>query len=69
MGSESLGDQFPKMQARIRKCRDRGVQMGAAGAFYVMVCDDLLRRADEAAVRGDAVEMIRVFQEMQDLKE
>lgn len=64
----SLGEDFPLMQARVRKMRDYGKKIGPAGAFYVMVCDDLLKRADEAAISGDVVKMINIYKEMQELK-
>jgi hypothetical protein len=69
MAVTSLGDDFPRQQARVRECRDRGREIGPAGLFYVAVCDDLLRRADEAAISGDLLKMIAVYQEMRELKE
>ena len=65
----TLGDEYPKAQARFRRMRDKGKEIGPAGAFYVAMCDDLLRRADQAAVEGDLAQMIRVFAEMKEMKE
>lgn len=65
----TLGDDFPVQQARIRKLRDYGKEIGPAGAFYVAVCDDLLRRADKAAIEGDIVAMVSLYQEMREMKE
>lgn len=64
----TLGDEFPKAQERIRRLRDYGREIGVAGTFYVAVCDDLLRRADRAAIEGDTVAMIAIFKEMQEMK-
>jgi hypothetical protein len=47
--------------------RQYGVEIGPAGRFYVAVCDDLLKRADEAAISGDIVTILRVYQEMREL--
>lgn len=67
--TKTLGDDFPVQQERIRRLRDQGKEIGPAGAFYVMVCDDILRRADHAAISGDLTEMILVYHEMKELKE
>lgn len=64
----TVGDDFPRMQAQVREMRDRGKAIGPAGAFYVAVCDDLLRRADEAAMSGDIVRILTVYQEMKELQ-
>ena len=39
-------------------------KIGVAGAFAAAMIEDTLRRADRAAIEGDAVAMIRVFKEM-----
>jgi hypothetical protein len=65
----SLGEDFPRQQERVRRLRDCGRELGPAGAFYVAVCDDVLRRADRAAMSGDVAEMMRVYEEMRDIKE
>lgn len=66
--TESLGEAFPKMQARIRKLLGYGKEIGPAGAFYVMVCEQALREADEAAVSGDVVAMLRAYEKMKEIK-
>lgn len=65
----SLGEQFPVEQARLRTLLGYGREIGAAGAFYCAVIEDVLRRADRAAVEQDVVAMIRIYQEMQEIKE
>lgn len=64
----SLGIEFPIEQARIRECIANGKEIGPAGAFYCAMAEDLLRRADKAAIEGDVVEMIALYQEMKDFK-
>lgn len=64
----TLGEQFPLEQARLRRCLWRGKAIGPAGAFYCAVIEDVLRRADRAAIGGDLPAMIRVFKEMQEIE-
>jgi len=63
--SESLGEAFPREQARVREILGYYKEIGPAGAFGVALIEDILRRADRAAISGDVVEMIRVYKEMQ----
>jgi hypothetical protein len=63
----TLGEDYINQQARVRELRQHGIEIGPAGAFYVAVCDDLLRRADAAAISGDLVDMICVYKEMKEL--
>jgi hypothetical protein len=64
----TLGDAYPQEQARIRQCIENGREIGPAGMFYVAMAEDLLRRADRAAISGDVVEMVRLFKEMQEFQ-
>lgn len=64
----TVGDDFPYQQARIRECRDRGIEIGPAGCFYVAMCDDLLRRADVAAISGDLTQILAVYRDMREFK-
>lgn len=65
----TIGDDFPNQQERIQQCKQNGLGIGPSGTFYVMMCDDLLRRADKAAISGDIIEIIRVYNEMKEFKE
>lgn len=64
----SLGEKFPEMQRRTRELRDAYASIGPNGRFGLMVIDDILARAERAAISGDVVEMLRLYQEMQELK-
>jgi hypothetical protein len=64
----SVGDDYPREQARIREVRDNAREIGPAGGFLVAICDDLLRRADEAAISGDVVAVLRLYTEMKELE-
>ena len=66
---ETLGDAYPKQQARMREILGHYKEIGPAGGFSVMVIEDLLRRADRAAIEQDLPEMIRIYREMQDVAE
>lgn len=65
----SLGDEFPKEQARLREVLGNYKEIGPAGLFAVSMIEQTLRRADEAAISGDLVAMIKVFQEMKQYKD
>lgn len=65
----SLGEQYPKEQARVRTILGHYKEIGPAGAFGAAWIGDVLRRADEAAISGDVVAMVRAYQEMQAVEE
>jgi hypothetical protein len=64
----TLGDEFPKEQARVREVLGYYKEIGPAGMFGAALIEDTLRRADEAAISGDVVAMIRVFNEMKEIE-
>jgi len=64
----TLGDEYPKEQARCRELLGMYREIGPAGRFGALMIEDMLRRADEAAMAGDVVEMLRVFGEMKESK-
>ena len=65
----SLGEEYPKAQARLRVIVMCAKEIGPAGAFLATIGEDCLRRADKAAIEQDTVAMIRIYQEMMDFKE
>lgn len=67
--STSLGEDFPKEQARLRECLKHGAEIGSAGTFYCHVIESLLRRADVAVMEGDLPAMITIYQEMKEIQE
>lgn len=66
---DTLGDAYPREQVRIRQCILNGQEIGPEGRFYVLMAEDLLKRADKAAIEGDVVAMIRLYKEMQEFKD
>lgn len=66
--AESLGEAYPKMQARIREYLGYYKEIGPVGAFGALMIEDLLRRADQAAIEQDLPAMIRLYQEMEGIE-
>jgi hypothetical protein len=65
----TVGDDFPRQQERLRTCLEQGLAVGTAGRFYVAVCKEILKRADEAAISGDVVLVLRSYNEMKEFQE
>ena len=64
----SLGEDFPKEQERVRTILGYFKGIGPAGMFGATMIEDLLRRADQAAISGDVVAMLRTYQEMKEVE-
>lgn len=60
----TVGDEYPKQQARCRDLLLMYDSIGPAGAFGKAMIEQVLKRADEAALSGDPVAMIRCYLEM-----
>lgn len=67
--ARSVGEDYPNQQARIRASIAVARGIGPAGAFYVAMGEDLLRRADRAIASGDVLEILRLYTEMTEWKE
>jgi len=63
---QSLGTEYPKQQERCRELLQAYKEIGPAGAFGHHMISAVLREADEAAVSGDLVRMIRAFERMKE---
>lgn len=63
---KSLGESFPEEQERCRELLTAYHEAGPAGMFAHAMLSDLLKRADRAAIEGDTVAMIRIYQEMKE---
>jgi hypothetical protein len=61
----TVGDEFPREQARCREVLKTYHEIGPAGQFGAAIIEDVLKRADQAAASGDVVAMIRSLKEMQ----
>ena len=61
----SLGEEYPKEQARCRELLQQYHRIGPAGAFGAAMIESVLKEADEAVINGDLARMIIAFQEME----
>ena len=64
----SLGEAYPQEQARCRELLREYEAIGVSGRWGKAVIEEVLSRADKAAIAGDIVAMIGVYQEMKALK-
>lgn len=60
----SLGEEYPKQQARCRELLKQYQEIGTAGVFGAAMIEGVLREADEAAVQQDLPRMIIMFERM-----
>lgn len=65
----TLGDEYPKLQQKIRQCLINGKEIGPNGEFYCLLAEDLLKRADKAVIEQNLPDMISIFKEMQEFSE
>lgn len=65
----SLGEEFPKEQARVRALLKCYQEIGPAGTFGAMMIELALQRADQAAVSGDTLAMLQSYEELKGFKE
>lgn len=66
--TKSVGEEFPKQQARVREVLQSYREIGPAGTFGASIIEQTLRRADEAAMSGDVVAIVRSYQEMLEIE-
>jgi hypothetical protein len=64
----SLGEEFPEQQRRCRKLLTVYKALGPVGSFGALMIEQTLQRADQAAISGDLVEMLRSFNELREMK-
>lgn len=60
----SVGEDFPREQARVRELLGVYKQIGPAGMFGAAMIEQALQRADQAAISGDVVAVLRSYQEL-----
>lgn len=66
MTTTSVGEDFPKQQARVRELMQAYRDCGPVGAFGLAVLEDVMRRADAAMASGDVVAILRSYEEMRE---
>lgn len=60
----SVGEDFPKEQARVRELLNEYKSIGPPGAFGAIMIEQALSRAERAAISGDIVAIIRAYEEL-----
>lgn len=60
----SVGEAYPKEQARVRELLGVYKSLGPVGGFGAMMIEQVLQRADQAAVSGDVIAMLRSYEEL-----
>jgi hypothetical protein len=65
----TLADELPKEQARVREILGHYREIGPAGAFGAAFIEASLKKADKAIMSGDLVEMIKAYNELKEYKE
>ena len=67
--AETLADAYPLEQERVRELLARAQEIPPqSGFFYVAVCEAALREADQAALSGDVVAMLRAYKAMKEIE-
>ena len=62
----SVGEEFPKEQARVRELLLQYKAIGPAGTLGAIMIEQALQRADQAAISGDVVAILRSFVELKE---
>lgn len=60
----SVGEEFPKEQARVRELLEEYKAIGPSGAFGALMIEQTLQRAEKAAIIGDIIAILRSFEEL-----
>jgi hypothetical protein len=63
---ETVGDDFPRQQARVREVLGHYREIGPAGQFGAAMIEADLREADEAWASGDIVRILRAYQALKE---
>jgi hypothetical protein len=66
--SESLAEALPKEMARVREVVGLYKALGPVGAFGAAFIEQDLREADNAAMSGDVVRMLRAYQKLKGIE-
>lgn len=62
----SVGDDFPREQARCRELLKTYHDLGRAGVFGAAMIEAVLARADKAVIGGDLAEILISYREMRE---
>jgi hypothetical protein len=62
--SDTVGDDFPRQQARVRELVGAYRAIGPAGSFGAVMLEQTLQRADRAMASGDLVAILQSYEEL-----
>lgn len=65
----TLGEAFPKEQARVREILGHYKEIGPAGMFGAALIENTLIKAETAAMSGDVTQIIAAYRELQEIKD
>jgi hypothetical protein len=68
MAMSSLGEEYPKEQARCRELLAEYKALGSVGMFGAAHIEQTLREADEAAISGDLPRMLLAYEAMKSVE-
>jgi hypothetical protein len=57
----SVGEDFPKQQERVRGLLEIYKSIGPNGRFGAMMIEQTLKEAEEAAISGDPIAILRAY--------
>ena len=62
---KTVGEEFPKEQARVRELL--GIYKSIpTGQFGALMIEQVLQRAEKAAISGDLIEILKSYKELKD---
>lgn len=67
--TNTVGEDFPRQQARVREIQQHAREIGPSGQFLVSMCEQALKRAEAAAISGDIVEIVQSYKELKEFQE
>jgi hypothetical protein len=65
----TIGEEFPKEQARVRELLGIYQSIGVPGRFGAMMIEQALQRADKATISGDVIAILRSYEELKSFKD
>lgn len=64
----SVGEEFPKEQARVRDLLGQYKAIGPVGTLGAILIEQVLQRAEKAAISGDIVDILMAYEELKSCK-
>ncbi len=63
----TVGEDFPKQQIRVRDVLKAYQDIGPNGALGAMLISNTLKEAEEAAISGDIVRILRAYESLKQI--